>query len=65
MLTIITILETSGIFIVGLAARAVLILAVFAALALPIAAVSWVLHAAAERWNAIVGHPGHEAHAHR
>jgi hypothetical protein len=65
MMTAITILETSGIFVVGLAARGLLILALFAILAIPIAATSWVLHVAGERWNRLAGPHGPAAHAHR
>jgi hypothetical protein len=64
MMTALTILGTSGVFVLGLIARAALILAVFVALALPIAGASWVLHAAGAAWNRHAGHHGTAAHAH-
>jgi hypothetical protein len=65
MMTAMTILGTGGVFIVGIAARAALILAVFAVLALPIAGASWVLHVVGERWHRYAGPHGVEARAHR
>jgi len=60
MTTTIAILEATGLFIAGLAVRAVIVLAVLAALALPLALAGMALGKAGDLWRR---HFGTHAHA--
>jgi hypothetical protein len=66
MTTTIAILEATGLFIAGLAVRAVIVLAVMAALAMPIALFGMALAKVGDLWRRHVGTHAHAvAHAHR
>lgn len=66
MTTTIAILEATGLFIAGLAVRAVLVLAVMAALAVPIALLGMAIGRAGDAWRRHFGtHAPAVVHARR
>jgi hypothetical protein len=66
MTTTIAILEATGLFIAGLAVRAVIVLAVMAVVAMPIALAGMALGKAGDFWRRHVGTHAHAvAHARR
>jgi Na+-transporting methylmalonyl-CoA/oxaloacetate decarboxylase gamma subunit len=66
MTTTIAILEATGLFIAGLAFRAVLVLAVMSALAVPIALLGMAIGRAGDSWRRHFGtHAPAVAHARR